>query len=71
LFLRRFAERTKAWAHFDIRAWTPEAKPGPEGAEALAARLLYDLIEARFGARGERTPTKLDKSLRHVKEASA
>jgi len=29
-----------------------EGKPAqPEGAEVLAARLLYDLIEARFGVR--------------------
>jgi leucyl aminopeptidase len=50
LFLRRFVERAKAWAHFDIFAWTPKAKPGrPEGAEIQAARLLYDLIEERSG----------------------
>jgi leucyl aminopeptidase len=37
----RFVERSKAWAHVDIRAWTPKAKPGrPEGAEVQAARLL-------------------------------
>lgn len=51
LFLRRFVERTVSWAHFDIYAWTPKAKPGrPEGAEVQAARLLYDLLEARYGA---------------------
>ncbi|MCI0597992.1 MAG: leucyl aminopeptidase family protein [Beijerinckiaceae bacterium] len=51
LFLRRFVERAKAWAHFDIYAWTPKAKPGrPEGAEVQGARLLYDLIERRYGA---------------------
>jgi leucyl aminopeptidase len=50
LFLRRFVEKAKSWAHFDIFAWTPNAKPGrPEGAEVQAARLLYDLIEERFG----------------------
>jgi leucyl aminopeptidase len=53
LFLRRFVERAKAWAHFDIYAWTPKAAPGrPEGAEVQAARLLYDLIEARYGVGG-------------------
>jgi leucyl aminopeptidase len=51
LFLRRFVEKAKAWAHFDIYAWTPSAKSGrPEGAEVQAARLLYDLLEARFGS---------------------
>ena len=50
LFLRRFVERTASWVHFDIYAWTPKAKPGhPEGAEIQAARLLYDLLEARYG----------------------
>jgi leucyl aminopeptidase len=50
LFLRRFVERAASWVHFDIYAWTPKAKPGrPEGAEIQAARLLYDLLEARYG----------------------
>jgi len=50
LFLRRFVEKAKAWVHFDIYAWTPSPKSGrPEGAEVQAARLLYDLLEARFG----------------------
>ncbi len=50
LFLRRFVEKAKAWAHFDIYAWTPSAKSGcPEGAEVQAARLLHDLVEARYG----------------------
>ncbi|HET6375610.1 MAG TPA: leucyl aminopeptidase family protein [Methylocella sp.] len=53
LFLRRFVERARAWAHFDIYAWTPQDAPGrPEGAEIQAARLLYDLIEARYPAKG-------------------
>jgi leucyl aminopeptidase len=50
LFLRRFVEQAKSWAHFDIYAWTLKAKPGrPEGAEIQAARLLYDLIDERYG----------------------
>jgi len=50
LFLRRFVEKAKAWVHFDIYAWTPSATSGrPEGAEVQAARLLHDLIEARYG----------------------
>ena len=50
LFLRRFVERAKAWAHFDVYAWTPTAKSGrPEGGEVQAARLLFDLIERRYG----------------------
>ncbi|MGO9135113.1 MAG: leucyl aminopeptidase family protein [Methylovirgula sp.] len=51
LFLRRFVEKAKAWAHFDIYAWNPSAKSArPEGAEVQVARLLFDLIESRYGA---------------------
>ena len=50
LFLRRFVEKAKAWAHFDIYAWTPSAKSArPEGGEVQVARLLFDLFEHRFG----------------------
>ncbi len=50
LFLRRFVERAKSWVHFDVYNWAPAVKSGrPEGGEIQAARLLYDLIEARFG----------------------
>ncbi len=50
LFLRRFIEKAKAWAHFDIYGWNPSTKPArPEGGDAQTARLLYGLIEARFG----------------------
>lgn len=56
LFLRRFVDKAakgkSAWAHFDIFGWTPSTKPGrPEGGEAQTARMLYDLIESRFGGR--------------------
>jgi leucyl aminopeptidase len=58
LFLRRFVEKAKAWAHFDIYAWTPTAKPArPEGGEIQVARLLYDLIESRAGSAEERHET--------------
>ncbi|MFN3889470.1 MAG: leucyl aminopeptidase family protein [Beijerinckiaceae bacterium] len=54
LFLRRFVDKAaqgkSAWAHFDIYGWNPSTKPGrPEGGEAQTARMLYDLIEKRFG----------------------
>lgn len=56
LFLRRFVDTAapgaSTWAHFDIFGWNPSTKPGrPEGGEAQTARLLYDLIESRFGGR--------------------
>ena len=48
LFLRRFVT-AKSWAHFDIFAWTPSAKPGrPEGAECQAARAIYAMLCARY-----------------------
>ena len=51
LFLRRFVEGARAWAHFDVYGWNPSTKPGrPEGGEAQAARLLYDLLERRYRA---------------------
>ncbi|WP_084572735.1 leucyl aminopeptidase family protein [Methylocapsa aurea] len=73
LFLRRFVERAKSWAHFDVYAWTPSLKPGrPEGAEIQAARLLFDLLEARYGAGAAIEPTegKSRKIIRRVKETS-
>jgi leucyl aminopeptidase len=51
LFLRRFVQDAGAWAHLDIFAWTPSARPGrPEGGEVQAARLTYALIRERYGA---------------------
>ncbi len=51
LFLKRFVTAAKAWAHFDIYAWTPSAKPGrPEGGECQAARALYAYLCARYGS---------------------
>jgi len=51
LFLKRFVERARAWAHFDIYAWNPSAKPArPEGGEAQAIRTLYALLRERYGA---------------------
>jgi leucyl aminopeptidase len=52
LFLRRFVENARAWAHFDIFAWVPSAKNGrPFGGEPQVARLVYALIEQRYGSR--------------------
>jgi leucyl aminopeptidase len=51
LFLRRFVEKAKAWAHFDIFGWTPSARPArPEGGEPQAARLVLSLVRQRYGA---------------------
>lgn len=51
LFLKRFAPTSGAWAHFDIFAWNPRARPGwPAGAEAQAIRALFALLQRRYGA---------------------
>jgi len=48
LFLQRFAP-SGPWAHFDIMAWNPKARPGhPAGAEAQAIRALYLMLKTRF-----------------------
>ncbi|MEQ8434100.1 MAG: leucyl aminopeptidase family protein [Oceanicaulis sp.] len=49
LFLRRFASGAKAWAHFDIFAWNPSARPGrPAGGEMLGSRALWRVLKERF-----------------------
>ncbi|HVI29403.1 leucyl aminopeptidase family protein [Hansschlegelia sp.] len=49
LFLRRFVDKAATWAHLDIFAWNPSAKPGrPEGGEVQAARALAALLEERY-----------------------
>lgn len=49
LFLQKFAPETGAWAHMDIFAWNPRARPGfPEGGEAQALRACYALLKARY-----------------------
>ena len=51
LFLQKFAPVTGAWAHMDIFAWNPRARPGyPEGAEAQALRACYAMLRARYAA---------------------
>jgi leucyl aminopeptidase len=51
LFLKEFVAGTAAWAHLDIFAWNPEARPGrPKGGEASALRALLAMIERRFAA---------------------
>lgn len=50
LFLKRFVDHAASWLHFDIFAWSPEARPGrPKGGEAQAIRALYALIKQRYG----------------------
>jgi leucyl aminopeptidase len=50
LFLRRFVEKAKSWAHLDVFAWNPSAKPGrPEGGEVQGSRALAALLQERYG----------------------
>ncbi|HEY6632025.1 MAG TPA: leucyl aminopeptidase family protein, partial [Rhizobiaceae bacterium] len=49
LFLKRFVERAKSWAHFDIFAWNPADRPhGPAGGEAQGIRALEQVISQRY-----------------------
>ena len=49
LFLKRFVEKTTAWAHFDIFAWNPSDRPyGLAGGEAQGIRALERVISKRY-----------------------
>lgn len=50
LFLSRFVENTRSWAHFDIYGWTPTALPwSPVGGEAQGIRALFKVISDKYG----------------------
>ncbi len=52
LFLQRFAPTTGSWAHMDIFAWNPRARPGwPEGGEAQAIRACHAMLAERYPAK--------------------
>ena len=52
LFLQTFAPTTGAWAHMDIFAWNPRARPGwPEGGEAQGLRSSFEMLRRRFPAK--------------------
>ena len=49
LFLRRFVPASVPWAHLDVFAWRPTAKPGrPKGGEAYGLRAAYAMLKARY-----------------------
>jgi leucyl aminopeptidase len=51
LFLQKFAPGTGVWAHMDIFAWNPRARPGwPEGGAAQAMRACHAMLVRRFSA---------------------
>ncbi len=48
LFLARFVERSRAWAHLDVYGWNDDSRPGrPRGGEASGLVPLFRLIAAR------------------------
>ncbi len=50
LFLRRFVPPGVAWAHVDVFAWRPTAKPGrPKGGDAYALRAAWRVLQDRYG----------------------
>jgi len=50
LFLRRFAEGARAYAHFDIYGWQPAAAPGrPKGGFGQGARALLGALPGLLG----------------------
>jgi leucyl aminopeptidase len=49
LYLAEFVSASTSWAHLDIMAANPTAKPGrPEGGEATGMRALYAYIRQRY-----------------------
>lgn len=51
LFLRRFVPKDVAWAHLDLFAWRPAAKPGrPKGGDAMGLRATWAMLKARYGS---------------------
>jgi leucyl aminopeptidase len=52
LFLREFVDESVPWAHFDVMAWNPSARPGrPEGGDAMAMRAAYATIVERIAGK--------------------
>jgi leucyl aminopeptidase len=50
LFLQRFVEQARSFAHFDIAAWNDRARPGrPIGAEAQTIRAIFSVLQTRYG----------------------
>ena len=51
LFLKRFVQDAKHFAHLDIFGWVPREQPGrPQGGEPQAARALFELFRREFAA---------------------
>lgn len=58
LFLDRFVAAGVAWAHVDLFAWNPAAKPGrPKGGATTGLRALWTMIQTRFAVDRFGTPS--------------
>jgi len=52
LFLRRFVNRSRRFAHFDIFGWRPAPRSlGPKGGEPQVARAFFELLRHDFAGR--------------------
>ncbi|MCP5433043.1 MAG: leucyl aminopeptidase family protein [Alphaproteobacteria bacterium] len=52
LFLQRFVEKARSWAHFDIYAWNDKPRPGrPSGAAVQALPSLLSIVAERYGVK--------------------
>ena len=50
LFLDRFVRAGQAWAHLDLFAWNPAAKPGrPKGGAATGLAAAWGMLRTRYG----------------------
>jgi leucyl aminopeptidase len=49
LFLRRFVPTGIPWAHLDVFAWRPGARPGrPKGGDAYGLRAAFAVLKQRY-----------------------
>ena len=49
LFLQRFVENAKTWAHVDTFAWNPRTRPGrPEGGMSQGVRAAFAMLAKRY-----------------------
>ncbi len=49
LFLDKFVKAGQAWAHFDLFAWNPVARPGrPKGGAATGLAAAWGLLRTRY-----------------------
>ncbi|MEQ1715696.1 MAG: leucyl aminopeptidase family protein, partial [Hyphomicrobium sp.] len=49
LFLRRFVQNTRRFAHFDLYGWRTAARPlGPKGGEPQSARAVVEILRAEL-----------------------